>query len=351
MCRTVAAVVSLSHLYVGFAAHAEPLLRDFSAELQAQELVCLMGPNGAGKTTLLRTLLGLHQPLQGDVHIEGHELTSLSRRFLAQHISVVLPGRITAGSLTAEELVALGRLPYTSWNGRYSARDLELALEALDRVEALEFRHRRVAELSDGERQRVLIARALAQDTSLLLMDEPTAFLDITHRIQITQLLQQLAQDGKAILMTTHDLDLALHYGDRLWLWDPATQQIHVGIPEEIMLSGVLPRVFATEDIQFDPASGSLVKPEAKGPSVSIAGDTVAETWARKALTRKGFRVVSDDRGALLSVAFKEESQSWQLADSQGVSTECKDLSAVLDSLRAADRDCAPGNRRAGPGQ
>ena len=104
----MAAVVSLSHLYIGFAAHAEPLLRDFSAELQPKELVCLMGPNGAGKTTLLRTLLGLHPPLQGNIQIEGQELASLSRRFLAQHISVVLPGRITAGNLTAEELVALG---------------------------------------------------------------------------------------------------------------------------------------------------------------------------------------------------------------------------------------------------
>ena len=333
MCRTVAAVVSLSHLYVGFAAHAEPLLRDFSAELQAQELVCLMGPNGAGKTTLLRTLLGLHQPLQGDVHIEGHELTSLSRRFLAQHISVVLPGRITAGSLTAEELVALGRLPYTSWNGRYSARDLELALEALDRVEALDFRHRRVAELSDGERQRVLIARALAQDTSLLLMDEPTAFLDITHRIQITQLLQQLAQDGKAILMTTHDLDLALHYGDRLWLWDPAAQQIHVGIPEEMMLSGVLPKVFATTDIQFDPATGSLQRPAPIGPFICVTGNPVAVAWAGRALNRKGFPVTSKPDAAPMSLCYRDNSQSWRFTDAFGKEYACSELSSVLDLL------------------
>lgn len=306
----MAAVVSLSHLYIGFAAHTEPLLHDFSAELHAQELVWLMGPNGAGKTTLLRTLLSLHPPLQGEVHIEGQDLTSLSRRFLAQHISVVLPGRFTAGHLTAEELVALGRLPYTSWNGRYSARDLELALEALDRVEALELRHRRVAELSDGERQRVLIARALAQDTTLLLMDEPTAFLDITHRIHITQLLQQLAHDGKAILMTTHDLDLALHYGDRLWLWDPALRQMHIGVPEELMLSGVLAKVFAATDFQFDPATGSLQRPAPSGPFICVTGIPVAVAWAGRALNRKGFPVTSKPDAALMSVCYQDDSQS-----------------------------------------
>ena len=329
----MAAVVSLSHLYIGFAAHAEPLLRDFSAELQPRELVCLMGPNGAGKTTLLRTLLGLHPPLQGNVQIEGQELASLSRRFLAQHISVVLPGRITAGNLTAEELVALGRLPYTSWSGRYSAKDLELALEALDRVEALEFRHRRVAELSDGERQRVLIARALAQDTALLLMDEPTAFLDITHRIQITQLLQQLAHDGKAILMTTHDLDLCLHYGDRLWLWDPGTQQMHVGIPEELMLSGVLPKVFEATDIHLDPFTGILKRPSPPGPFIYVTGSPVAVAWTVRALNRKGFPVTSKPDAALMSVCYRDNSQSWHFTDAYGKEYACSELSGVLDLL------------------
>ena len=325
--------VSLSHVDIGFASQPEPLLRDFSAQLRSRELVCLMGPNGAGKTTLLRTLLGLHPPLQGDVFLEGRHVSALSRRFLAQHISVVLPGRITAGHLTGEELVALGRLPYTGWSGRYTAQDTEIALDALARVEGLEFRHRRVAELSDGERQRVLIARALAQDTPLLLMDEPTAFLDITHRIHITQLLQQLAHEGKAILMTTHDLELALHYGDQLWLWNPANRQMHMGLPEELMLSGVLPQVFAAADIQFDPATGSLQRPEATGPFVHVSGSPVATAWARKALARKGFRVASDSTTAQMSISFREESQNWLFTDSQGKKTICPELSGVVDLL------------------
>ena len=327
---------SLSHLDIGFSAHAEPLLQDFSAELRSQELVCLMGPNGAGKTTLLRTLLGLHPPLQGTVHIAGQELAALSRRFLAQHISVVLPGRITAGQLTAEELVALGRLPYTRWSGRYSTQDLQMALEALARVEALEFRHRRVAELSDGERQRVLIARALAQDTTLLLMDEPTAFLDIAHRIHITQLLQQLAHEGKAILMITHDLDLALHYGDRLWLWDPGGRQMHMGIPEELMLSGALPKVFAAGDIQLDLATGSLQRPAPAGPAICVTGDPVAVTWAGRALNRKGFPVTANPEAALMRVCYRDASRDWLLTNAHGDEFACPELSGVLDLLPSA---------------
>ncbi len=328
-------VVSLSHLDIGFATHPAPLLRDFSAELRSRELVCLMGPNGAGKTTLLRTLLGLHLPLRGTVFIAGRELASLSRRFLAQRVSVVLPGRIAAGQLRAEELVALGRLPYTRWHGRYSARDREMALEALDRVEALEFRHRRVAELSDGERQRVLIARALAQDTSLLLMDEPTAFLDMTHRIHITRLLRRLAQEGKAILMTTHDLDLALHYGDRLWLWDPAGRQMRMGAPEDLMLSGALSKVFAARDIQFDPATGFLQRPAPAGPAIHVTGNPMAVTWAGRALNRKGFAVTVRPEATPVSLRYQDDSGSWRLTDAQGEEFVCTELAGVLDLLPA----------------
>lgn len=326
-------MVALSRVSVGWPPPAPPLLTAVEAVLPARELVCLLGPNGTGKTTLLRTILGLHAPLAGTIRLQGRDVGALSRRHMAERVSVVFPSRLVAGHLRARELVALGRLPYTSWFGRYRAADWRKAEEALAQVEADPFGHRTVAELSDGERQRVLIARALAQDTSLLLLDEPTAFLDIANRIHITHLLHRLAREqGKSILMSTHDLDLALHHADQLWLILPETGRLVTGAPEDLLLSGALQAAFAREGMRFDMESGSLRRRRAQGATVTVRGESTPLAWTRRALTRAGFQVT--DAPSRMRVGYDGTTRTWTLHPARGAASRHATLYGLIRTLR-----------------
>ncbi len=327
-------VVAMRQLAVGYAQQPRPLITDLDADLHTHELICLLGPNGTGKTTLMRTILGMQAPRAGSVYLQGHEVGQVSRHHMARSVSVVLPGRVLAGHLRVEELVALGRLPYTTWLGRYSRWDLHKARMALEMVEADTFRGRRVDELSDGERQRVLIARALAQDTPLLLLDEPTAFLDISNRMRITRLLQRLARDeGKTILMSTHDLDLALHHADLMWLILPATRRIAMGAPEDMLLSGALQQALAREDEQIDMLSGTLRLQQTAGPRITARGDTVQMLWARRALQRAGFQVTAVPDACCLQVGYSSQDAAWTLTRQNGTRSTHR---TVYDLLEAA---------------
>ncbi len=331
-------VVALQRLAIGYARQDQALLAGLDAELHTHELVCLMGPNGTGKTTLMRTILGVQMPLAGTVYLQGRDVQQLSRRHMAQRVSVVLPGRVLAGHLRVEELVALGRLPYTSWMGRYSQQDRYKAAAALEMVEAASLTGRRVDELSDGERQRVLIARALAQETPLLLLDEPTAFLDVSNRMRITRLLQRLARDeGKTILMSTHDLDLALHHADRMWLILAAAHRIAVGAPEDMMLSGALQEALARDDERFDPVSGALHVQRGGGPRVTVAGASTELVWTRRALQRAGFQVHADpDTGCVAEIGYDGASSAWILTRPDGTRSTHASVYDLLDATRKA---------------
>ena len=188
-------------------------------ELEAGELVCLLGPNGSGKSTLLRTIAGMQRPLAGSVELLGHDVRTRTPEWLARHLSIVLTEPIDAGALTARELVGLGRYPFTDWLGRLTAVDRERIDAAIAAVGAEAIADRRVRSLSDGERQRVLIARALAQEPKLVILDEPTAYLDLPRRIETLGLLRRLVREnGVSVLLSTHHLDLALSHADRVWL-------------------------------------------------------------------------------------------------------------------------------------
>ncbi len=239
-----------TNLTVGFARPSPRiLLENISLSLEMGKVVCLLGPNGAGKTTLLRTLIGMHQPISGRVQLNGDDLHRLSRRELARRIGVVLTDRITPAMMTAYELISLGRQPYTGWLGSLSPQDevvIETVLQATH-TEALA--SRLIAELSDGERQRVFIARALAQQPGLLVLDEPTAFLDLPHRVELMTLLRQLIRDQQcAALISTHDLDLALRFADEIWLLDGRGGFV-TGTPATLSENGAFTRAFG---IAFD---------------------------------------------------------------------------------------------------
>ena len=200
-------------------------------EIRAGQLVCLLGPNGAGKSTLLRTLAGLQPPLEGSVEIEGIAAGRLTPNQRAKKVSLVLTDRVAGNNLTVYSIIALGRYPYSGWLGNLSEADQAAIHWAIEATGIEAFIHREAHTLSDGESQKVMLARALAQDTPILMLDEPTAHLDLPSRIQLMQLLHRLAgQTRKAILLSTHELDLALQVADEVWLLQSGGQ-LHRGRP------------------------------------------------------------------------------------------------------------------------
>ena len=287
-----APLLTAEDLTVGYASRhkaSRPVAGPLHLRLWAGELVCLLGPNGAGKSTLLRTLSGLQPPLGGHLDLGGTALTSLSAPDRARRLSVVLTDRVEAGNLSGRELVRLGRHPHTGWLGGLSAHDEAQVDAALAATDTTALAHRPVGELSDGERQKMLLARALAQDTPLILLDEPTAHLDLPNRVALMRLLHRLArQTGKAILLSTHELDLALQAADRVWLL-PAAGELRTGTPEDLVLSGAFAAAFAREGLAFDPATGTFALHAPTGPAVQLVGDGAAAFWTRRALERAGF--------------------------------------------------------------
>jgi iron complex transport system ATP-binding protein len=225
------------------------LAQDLNLTLNPGTLACLIGPNGAGKSTLLRTLSGAQRSLRGHVYIDKRDVQTCPAGALARLIALVLTERVDTGDMLAWEVVALGRQPYTGWSGALSGTDEDIVRDAMRAARCEAFAARRLGELSDGERQRVMIARALAQTTPLIVLDEPTAFLDLPRRIETLALLRELAHEqGKAILLSTHDLELALRYADVLWLKARDSLDVIVDAPDAIRESGALLRAFDGEN-------------------------------------------------------------------------------------------------------
>lgn len=251
------ALLHTSGLYVGY--DAKPLLRSVSLSLQAGEVAALIGVNGSGKSTLLRTMAGLHAPLAGNVSIGGRDLHAMGSSERARAISVVLTGKPQAGLLDARTLVSLGRQPWTGHLGLLSAKDHERVDEAMRRTGTQEFAHRSLHELSDGEAQKVMIARALAQDAPVMLLDEPTAFLDLVNRVAVMRLLRDIARSlDRAVLVSTHDLAGALQLCDHIHLVHDGV--LWSGAPAEAIATGVFDRAFAAQGLRFDPGTATLVE-------------------------------------------------------------------------------------------
>lgn len=207
--------ITTNRLTVGYRGHR--VVEDISLSLPCGRLVCLLGPNGAGKSTLLRTLCGFQPPIAGTVTISGSDITTMSAAEVARLVSVVLTDRPLTPSLTAAEMVGMGRAPYTGFWGRLSDDDRRLVSEAMQTVGIAPLATRRMGQLSDGELQKVMIAKALAQHTPVIVLDEPTAFLDYPSKVAVMKTLARLAHnEGKTILMSTHDLELAAQLGDEL---------------------------------------------------------------------------------------------------------------------------------------
>lgn len=213
--------------------------RHLNLSLDSHQMTALIGPNGAGKSTLLRTICGLQKQIQGEILIKGKSIDHLSTMEKAKLISVVLTHSADTSMLTVREIVSIGRQPYSNWLGLKDIHHEEMIEKALSTVNISHLAERQLAALSDGEKQRVWIAKALAQDTPIILLDEPTSHLDYKNRIEIFKLLHRLSVSGKSILISTHELDLAIHFADQLWVMEDGVTQ---GAPQTIYDSGILER-------------------------------------------------------------------------------------------------------------
>ncbi|MBD5370219.1 MAG: ABC transporter ATP-binding protein [Bacteroides sp.] len=236
--------------------HMRVVTTSLSESLRAGEMTCLLGPNGAGKSTLMRTLAGFQKPLGGSVEILGRDIRSIAIDELARLVSVVLTERPMVENMDVEAMVGLGRMPYTGFWGRLGKKDREAVGEAIELIGIGELRHRMVQSLSDGERQKVMIAKAIAQETGVIFLDEPTAFLDYPSKVEIMTLLRSLAREhGKVIFISTHDIDMAFQIADRLWLIDRKLG-VCTGTHRQLVDSGDIERYFLRPGLTFDKRDG-----------------------------------------------------------------------------------------------
>jgi len=266
------------------------LSRELNFTASNGELVAVVGPNGVGKSTLLRTIARQHYALGGSIFIDGKEWSRYSHKEFARKCSFVSTGQIPVRQLTVYEVVAMARYPYTGWGGRLSSGDNGFILKSLEGVGLLSLKDRLLGEISDGERQRTVIARAMAQDTQLVILDEPTAFLDIPNRFEVLQLMRTISREqDKLFLFSSHDLEFILEIVDKIWLLYPdnATE----GTPEELLRDASFDPLFKNTGIHYDIHKGLYIPPRLCNTVVSLEGPRDETVWAEKALLRIGYTV------------------------------------------------------------
>ena len=287
-------VVGLATGYSG-RKHTTVITHDINASLYSRELTCLLGPNGAGKSTLLKTLTAFLPPLKGEILIRERPLNDYSESELSKIIGVVLTERLNINNMSVDELVGMGRSPYTGFWGHMSADDRLIVEESIALVGIEGLRGRMVQTLSDGERQKVMIAKVLAQETPVIFLDEPTAFLDYPSKVEIMQLLQTLSRErNKTVFLSTHDLELALQIADKVWLLDKP-HGVTIGTPEDLALKGEMTKYFHKDGVTFDIESGLFKIDHRLTDSITLEGKGPVANMVRKALARHGVSAVAED--------------------------------------------------------
>jgi len=308
-------IISLDRFTIGH--HKEnALLSKLNLTVNRGEMVALIGRNGAGKSTLLKSMIGLLAPLDGMCLLEGLPFADYTLPQRARRVSFVSSQITQLPALSVGELVGLGRMPYTGWMGRMSPEDKSLVSQALDEVQMSSFSERKLDCLSDGERQRAMIARAFAQDTPLMVLDEPTAFLDIPNTYELIRLLSRFRDGGRSIVYSTHDLETAMQCADKMWVIHEG--RILEGAPEDLGMSGLFNELFSTSGISFDEQAGRFLFSGKQRGRVSLEGEEEESLiWTRNTLKRLGFRL---DKGAdqLIKIESSNDGYSWILQKDSG---------------------------------
>jgi iron complex transport system ATP-binding protein len=303
-------ILSLSQASIGFHKKHEnkQLLENVNLQVKTGELIGLIGRNGAGKSTFIRCIVRLQKLLHGSIHIQNRNIEEINPNEFAQLVAYVSSSLEYAETMTVRELVSLGRFPYTNWIGKLTSRDIELVNSALESVGIDQLSERKLSEISDGERQKAMIARTLAQDTQMIILDEPTAFLDLPSKYDIISLLHDLTRKGKTVIYSTHDLNIAIRFSDKIWLID--AKSIHDGSPEDLILDNTIAGIFDSEKIHMNILSGDFELRKEYDKSICIKSD-IPEFyyWTCQALQRAGYKVVAFNKDIPLIIIEKQDNK------------------------------------------
>lgn len=325
-------MLTIEALKIGYKAGSgeKVVLQELNATARKGELIAIIGKNGSGKSTFLRTITGLQPTLAGNIFYEGKLLQGYSRMELAQKVGYISTEIVRASNMSVYDLVALGRYPYTDWTGRINKENHILIMGAIENAGMMPLCSRYIGELSDGERQRAMIARLLAQDTGLMVMDEPTAFLDIGSKYEILHLLHNLSrQAGKTIIFSTHDLHMAISQADKIWLLSGLN--LVEGAPEDLMLQGDFDHIFDSSAVWYNSDHGTFTFRSDERGSIYIEGEGILRHWTEKAVNRAGFAVsrVKTDPSVIIPAG---DYRNWRLI-SHEITSEFRSIYELIGRL------------------
>lgn len=329
--------IELQSLSIGYSRNNDKnvVAQGLTTSLNSGELTCLLGANGVGKSTLLRTLAAFQPRLGGDIIIEGRHIDNYSDKTLSRLLGVVLTEKCDIRNMTVYELVSLGRSPYTGFWGSLDKKDKLIVDNAIGMVGIKNLSHRMVHTLSDGERQKVMIAKALAQETPIIFLDEPTAFLDFPSKVEIMKLLHTLTREaGKTVFLSTHDLELALQIADKVWLMSKK-RGIEIGTPEDLALGGSLANFISKEGIVFDAEAGLFRIKNSYVRQIAVCGDGQRFHMMRKALHRNCIGTI-EDATAVESIypRINITKDSFEVRITNGESDTVKTIEEVLQAIK-----------------
>ena len=309
MIENKAEAVKLENLTTGYRnRHSESIVSEkINLSAEKGKLIFLTGQNGAGKTTLLKTITGDLKPLSGKVSVGGDEISSLKRKELSRLISVVLTSIPDPGYMTVDEIVTLGRAPYTGFKNSLSDNDNSIIEKSIEMLSLSHVRKRLFSKLSDGEKQKTMIARALCQDTEIICMDEPSSHLDFPSRIELISFLKTISEnEKKTVIVSSHDLNSAVSSSDIMWLINK-TGKVHSGAPEDLALEGIIGKVFNRGNFSFSEERGEFIIEKSFTNSLTLEGDKLPVLWTARGLRKIGIETRQCEGKPDISIVKKKD--------------------------------------------
>jgi len=320
-------VLETKELAIGYG--EKVIAQNLNLTANTNEIICLLGQNGVGKSTLLRTISNLQSRLSGDILIEQNDIRLFDPQELAQVLGIVTTEKIGAANMTVRELVTLGRHPYTNWLGKVSSTDQEKIEESIAQCRIDYLVDKKIGDLSDGQRQKAMIARVLAQDTKIILLDEPTAHLDLINRAEIMRLLSEI-KEKKSIIISTHELPLSMQFADKLWLMN-FNQPLISGAPEDLAVSGKINKSFHENEFEIDVLTGKVNFHRNIKGTINLKGEGSALLWASQALQRSGYQI-NNDASKTIEVTLVKSSIHWSLI-SDNITQSGESIELLLKQL------------------